>query len=113
MTGEAEEKMEPVLEKTTLPPKWAWVRRPNLLVLAALLSEAGLYLGNDSGVSHLAAACGTEVIALFRRDFVIAWEPLGRVHLHIADSLSEISLESVWKTVASNLPYFSADSQNS
>jgi ADP-heptose:LPS heptosyltransferase len=113
VTGEAEEKMEPVLEKTALPPDWVWARRPGLSVLASLLSESILYLGNDSGVSHLAAACGAEVIALFRRDLVTAWEPLGRVHLHIADSLSEISLESVWKTVASGLPNFSADRQNS
>jgi ADP-heptose:LPS heptosyltransferase len=113
VTGEAEEKMEDELEKTILPSNWIWIRRLDLIVLASLLHEAGLYLGNDSGVTHLAAACGTEVIALFRRDLVTAWEPLGRVHLHIADSLSEISLESVWKTVASGLPNFSADSQNS
>jgi len=113
VTGEAEEKMDPVLEKTILPPNWVWARRPGLSVLASLLSESILYLGNDSGVSHLAAVCGAEVIALFRRDLVTAWEPLGRVHLHIADSLSEISLGSVWKTVASGLPNFSADRQNS
>jgi len=113
VTGEAEEKMEAELENTALPPNWTWIRRPGLSTLAAILSEAGLYLGNDSGVTHLAAACGADVVALFRRDLVTAWEPLGRVHLHIAGSLSEISLESVWKTVASRVTSFSADSQNS
>jgi len=112
VTGEAEERMEAEIEKTVLPHNWTWVRRPRLTTLASLLSEAGLYLGNDSGVTHLAAACGAEVVALFRREYASAWRPLGRVHLHIAASLGEIGLESVWKTVASRLPNFSADSQN-
>jgi ADP-heptose:LPS heptosyltransferase len=112
VTGEAEERMEAEIEKTVLPHNWTWVRRPRLTTLASLLNEAGLYLGNDSGVTHLAAACGAEVVALFRREFASAWRPLGRVHLHIAASLGEIGLESVWKTVASRLPNFSADSQN-
>jgi len=112
VTGEAEERMEAEIERATLPPNWTWVRRPGLTTLASFLSETGLYLGNDSGVTHLAAACGAEVVALFRREYASAWAPLGRVHLHIADSLSEISPESVWETVASRLPNFSADSQN-
>jgi ADP-heptose:LPS heptosyltransferase len=112
VTGEAEERMEAGLENTALPPDWTWLRSPSISTLAVLLSEAGLYLGNDSGVTHLAAACGADVVALFRQEFASAWRPLGRVHLHIAASLCEIGLESVWKTVASRLPNFSADSQN-
>jgi ADP-heptose:LPS heptosyltransferase len=111
-TGEAEERMAAEIERAALPHNWSWVRRPGLTALASLLSETSLYLGNDSGVTHLAAACGAEVVALFRREYASAWAPLGRVHLHIADSLSEISPESVWETVASRLPNFSADSQN-
>jgi len=110
VTGEAEERMAAEVEKAALPQQWTWVRRPGLTALASLLSEAELYLGNDSGITHLAAACGAEVVALFRREYASAWAPLGRVHLHIADSLSEISPDSVWKTVASRLPNFSADS---
>jgi len=112
VTGEAEERMAAEVERASLPHNWSWVRRPGLTALASLLSEAGVYLGNDSGVTHLAAACGAEVVALFRREYASAWAPLGRVHLHIADSVSEISPESVWETVASRLPNFSADSQN-
>jgi ADP-heptose:LPS heptosyltransferase len=112
VTGEAEESMAAEVEKAALPPNWSWVRRPGLTTLASLLSEAGLYLGNDSGVTHLAAACGAEVVALFRREYASAWAPLGRVHLHIADPLSGIRLESVWETVVSRLTNFSADCQN-
>jgi ADP-heptose:LPS heptosyltransferase len=113
VTGEAEEKMEVELEKTILPPGWTWMRQPGLTDLASDLSEAALYLGNDSGVTHLVAACGAEVVVLFRQDLVTAWRPLGRVHPLIAPSLPEISLESVWETLVSRLTSFSADSQNS
>ncbi len=112
VTGEAEGKMAAEIEKAILPPNWIWVRRPSLSSLASLLSDSALYLGNDSGVTHLAAACGADVVALFRRDLVAAWEPLGQVQLHVAASLSEVSAEAVWKTVASRLPNFSAVRQN-
>jgi len=113
VTGEAEEKLAAGLEDFILPSGWAWIRQPSIENLASLLSEAGLYLGNDSGVTHLAAACGAEVVALFRQDLVSAWEPLGRVHVHIARSLNEIRLDSVWETVRRRLTNFSACSQNS
>jgi ADP-heptose:LPS heptosyltransferase len=101
------------LERQVLPQGWEWINQPDLEDLATNLTEAGLYLGNDSGVSHLAAACGAEVIVLFRRDLVPAWRPLGRVHVLAASSLPEISLESVWEITVSRLPNFSADRQNS
>lgn len=33
--------------------------------VAALLSECRLFIGNDSGLAHLAAACGARVVVLF------------------------------------------------
>ena len=113
VTGEAEERLEPGLEKAVLSPGWTWSRQPRLTDLASDLSQAALYLGNDSGVTHLAAACGAEVIALFRQDFLAAWRPLGRVSVLAAPSLAEIPLESVWESLVSRLPNFSADRQNS
>lgn len=113
VTGEAEEGMEADLEKAILPSGWTRVKQPDLTDLASELREAGLYLGNDSGVTHLAAACGAEVIALFRQDLVRAWKPLGRVHALAAPSLPDIPLESVMEIIVSLLPNFSAYSQNS
>jgi ADP-heptose:LPS heptosyltransferase len=43
----------------------AWLVNPSLATLAGALSHATIYLGNDSGVSHLAAALGVPSLVLF------------------------------------------------
>lgn len=45
--------------------------------LAALVARAGLYVGSDSGVSHLAAAAGAPTLALFGPTDPAVWAPLG------------------------------------
>ena len=45
--------------------------------LAALLSCASLFIGNDSGVSHLAAALGALTLALFGPTDPALWAPRG------------------------------------
>lgn len=42
-----------------------WVGRTNLRELVALCARANLYIGNDSGPTHVAAAVGTPVVAVF------------------------------------------------
>jgi ADP-heptose:LPS heptosyltransferase len=49
----------------------------NLGKLASLMSQAALYLGNDSGITHLAAACGAPTIALFGPTDSRIWGPRG------------------------------------
>lgn len=49
----------------------------NVVELARRLRRAGLYLGNDSGASHLAAAVGGAGIALFGPSDEVRWAPLG------------------------------------
>ncbi len=46
-------------------------------ILGAVLAQAGLYLGNDSGVSHLAAAWGAPTLALFGPTDPTVWGPVG------------------------------------
>ncbi|CAF0693964.1 glycosyltransferase family 9 protein [Candidatus Methylacidithermus pantelleriae] len=48
-----------------------------LATLVALLSQASLYVGNDSGITHLAAACGCPVLALFGPTDPGVWQPWG------------------------------------
>jgi asparagine synthase (glutamine-hydrolysing) len=48
---------------------------------AAILARCDAYLGNDTGVMHLAAAVGTKCVAIFSaRDFPGIWEPMGSGH---------------------------------
>jgi ADP-heptose:LPS heptosyltransferase len=44
---------------------------------AALLARSDVYLGNDSGITHLAAAVGTRTIALFGPSNARQWAPRG------------------------------------
>jgi heptosyltransferase-3 len=60
------------------PPSDALVAREwPLARLAAALSHAGVYFGNDSGVSHLAAAVGAPTLALFGPTDPALWAPVG------------------------------------
>jgi ADP-heptose:LPS heptosyltransferase len=43
--------------------------------LAALLSHASLFIGNDSGISHLAAALGVPTLAIFGPTDPLCWAP--------------------------------------
>jgi heptosyltransferase III len=45
--------------------------------LGAVLGRAGLYVGNDSGVTHLAAAWGAPTLALFGPTDPAVWGPVG------------------------------------
>ena len=48
---------------------------------AALMTGARFYLGNDTGVMHLAAAVGVPCVAVFSaRDWPGKWEPYGPAH---------------------------------
>lgn len=50
---------------------------PETEPLLRLLKSAPLYLGHDSGITHLAAMLGTPTIALFRKSNLVQWKPLG------------------------------------
>lgn len=49
--------------------------RLRLTQLAALLSQAALYIGNDSGLSHLAAAQGCNAVSIgLQSDYYFPWQ---------------------------------------
>ena len=59
------------------PPLAGAVRIDNLGELARWLAKARMYIGNDSGITHLAAAVGTPVLALFGPTDPEIWAPRG------------------------------------
>lgn len=53
------------------------VRIDDLYELACWLAAARLYIGNDSGITHLAAAAGAPILALFGPADPAVWAPRG------------------------------------
>jgi heptosyltransferase III len=77
-----------------------------LRVLGALLSQAGVYVGNDSGVSHLAAAWGAPTVALFGPTDSAVWSPVGakvRVVRSADRTLESLSVSEVESAVRATL----------
>ena len=66
----------------------------SLPVLGSVLSQAGVYVGNDSGVSHLAAASGAPTIALFGPTDPSMWAPLGSQVQILPQTASD---QAVWE----------------
>lgn len=57
------------------------IRFETLSHLIPWLAQAAVYLGNDSGISHLAAACGVPVVAVFGPTDPQVWAPRGNVQI--------------------------------
>jgi ADP-heptose:LPS heptosyltransferase len=57
---------------------WLVASMLDVPMLGALLTSCRAYLGNDSGVSHLAAAVGTPTATLFGATDPRIWAPRGR-----------------------------------
>jgi heptosyltransferase-3 len=53
------------------------IRMSDIYELACWLRQARIFVGNDSGISHLAAAVGTPVQAFFRTTNPRVWAPRG------------------------------------
>ncbi|MGY8688968.1 MAG: glycosyltransferase family 9 protein, partial [Verrucomicrobiales bacterium] len=99
-TGEAEEEAVTIflkeLQELALPVIRA--NRLPLPVLGAALAKCRLYLGHDSGISHLAAAVGTSSILLFGPTSSSIWAPPHehvKVLEHPSGLLNEITVDAV------------------
>jgi heptosyltransferase-3 len=73
-----------------------------ILELAQELAAAALFIGHDSGVTHLAAALGIPTVALFGPTDPLIWGPLGD-HVRVVSSangmMESMRFELVWETV--------------
>ena len=78
------------------------VANARLLTISALLRRARFYLGNDSGLSHLAGLVGAPTLALFGPTDPALWHPLGSCarairHQPLADLSAEAVLENLYQ----------------
>jgi ADP-heptose:LPS heptosyltransferase len=67
----------------------------DLYELACWIRSARVYVGNDSGITHLAAAAGAPVVAIFGPTDPAVWAPRGDRVRVIAGTLDEIPVERV------------------
>ncbi len=74
LLGEAEEWMKDTIEKAGCN----FITRHSLFDVADILAASIGYIGNDSGITHLAAALNLPVIALFGPTSPALWQPLGK-----------------------------------
>ena len=77
LLGPAEERLHPFFITTPAIKRIETVFSPEKEYLISLLKQARLYIGHDSGITHLAAMLGTPTIALFKNSSVSRWRPLG------------------------------------
>ena len=73
--GEADDAEVGQLTKLLSPRRVTVVRGLKLPELAAVIEQCALFLGNDSGVTHLAAAVGTPTVAFYGPASLHIWEP--------------------------------------
>jgi ADP-heptose:LPS heptosyltransferase len=74
-------------EKSLVPPgrgaDFNWVGKTSLFLLAAVMERAGLFVGNDSGPLHLAAALDVPTVSIWGPTNPGKWGPKGDRHRQI------------------------------
>jgi hypothetical protein len=103
--GPVEREQWPAPEIEAVQRSFPVLLSPALSALAGLLAGARAFVGNDSGVSHLAAAVGTPTVAMFGPTQPRHFAPRGpRVRIVAAGKLGDISALNVIEAIAVVLP---------
>ena len=77
LLGPAEERLYPIYVDLLKGTDIEILFSPEKEKLSSLLTQAPLYIGHDSGITHLAAMLGRPTIALFKDSSSAQWRPLG------------------------------------
>jgi len=89
--GPAEASIEPIFREAGIPV----LKDLDLPTVAAIARLAAAFVGNDSGVSHLAAAAGASGVVIFGPTDPARWRPLGRIAVLRREPVDSIELEEV------------------
>jgi ADP-heptose:LPS heptosyltransferase len=72
-----------------------------------LFKASDLLITNDNGPMHIAAACGTKVIALFNKNLggsnPFRWGPYGQGHTIFYKPIDEIKPSEIYEAAIKNL----------
>ncbi len=93
--GPAEDSIEEVLRAAG----HIIIKDQPLGTVAAIARLASTFVGNDSGVSHLAAATGTPGVVLFGPSDPMRWRPLGRVTVLHRSPIDSIEVADVLASI--------------
>lgn len=99
--GEADTAASAILAESV--PEFSVLKDATLLEVAAVLANCAAYLGHDSGITHIAAAVGIPVVALFGPSDPDRWGPRGtRVQILRAPGgdLAKLSVATVQEALA-------------
>ncbi|MGH7815041.1 MAG: glycosyltransferase family 9 protein [Candidatus Binataceae bacterium] len=94
--GPAELRLESLMRKRGVPI----LRGLELGTVAAIARRAQCFVGNDSGVSHLAAAAGAQGMVIFGPTDPARWAPIGRVTIIRRDPLAMLEAAEVAAAIA-------------
>jgi ADP-heptose:LPS heptosyltransferase len=103
VSGEADAEIAQAIEPQIPADKLRSCANRSLSDLVAELSQATLFIGHDSGVTHLAAATGIRTIALFGPTDPVIWAPNGD-HVTVIQSPDRTMTGLSVETVLENLP---------
>jgi heptosyltransferase III len=86
---------EPAMETRFQGRQVVALKGLELEVVAALAHRARAFVGNDSGVSHLAAAAGARGVVIFGPTDPVRWQPLGEVTVLRREPLNALAVGEV------------------
>jgi heptosyltransferase III len=102
VSGEADEVPTAEFLRNYRSPKLKIQSNLPILELAEELAAAALFIGHDTGVTHLAAALSVPTVALFGPTDPLIWRPQGD-HVRVLSSadgtMESLALEVVWEAV--------------
>ena len=77
LLGPAEEHSYTFFKESAAGERMQILLSPDTQTLAGTIRDSYLFIGQDSGITHLAAMYGTPTLALFKGSNVHQWKPLG------------------------------------